>query len=87
METYRIRLNIYIGSATDLADRLGKYLSKGYLKNAKVNSYIYNALLDYGHSSFSLSILEYIDITNLSEDKARKLILEREQYYLNSRAK
>jgi len=45
--------------------------------------YICNALLHHGHSSFSLTILEYIDISNLSLEKARKLILEREQNYLN----
>jgi hypothetical protein len=33
---------------------------------------------------FSLSILENINIKNLSKDKARKLILEREQHYLDT---
>jgi group I intron endonuclease len=28
--------------------------------------------------------LGYVDISNLSKDKARKLILEREQYYIDS---
>jgi group I intron endonuclease len=46
--------------------------------------YICNALFHHGHSSFNLSILEYIDITNLSKDKAKKLILSREQHFLDS---
>jgi hypothetical protein len=37
--------------------------------------YICNTLLYHGHSSFSLLIVEYIDITNLSKDKVKKLIL------------
>jgi hypothetical protein len=46
--------------------------------------YIYNALLHHGYSAFTLSILEFIDITSLSKDEAKKLILEREQYFLDS---
>lgn len=34
--------------------------------------YIYNALLHYGYGAFSLSILEYIDISNLSKEDAKK---------------
>jgi hypothetical protein len=45
--------------------------------------HICNALKEHGYSTFSLSIIEYINITDLSLDKARKLILEREQYYLD----
>lgn len=72
---------IYIGSAVDLAKRLKDYFSSFYLKRAK--NYICNALVVHTHSAFSISILEYIDITNLSVEESRKLILEREQVYLN----
>ena len=48
-----------------------------------MNNLICRALLLHGHYSFSLSILEYIDIWNLSKEDARKLILEREQHYLD----
>jgi hypothetical protein len=41
------------------------------------------ALLRHTHCAFSLSILEYINVSNLSKDEARKLILSREQYYIN----
>jgi group I intron endonuclease len=46
--------------------------------------YIYRALLHHGYSKFSLSILEYIDISGLSKSEARKLILEREQFYIDN---
>jgi group I intron endonuclease len=40
----------------------------------KVNMLIYKALLKYGHSKFSLEILEYCD---------RDCVIKREQYYLD----
>jgi group I intron endonuclease len=46
--------------------------------------YICNALLHHGYSSFTLTILEYINISNLSKENARKLILERKQHYIDS---
>lgn len=46
--------------------------------------HINRALLHHGHNAFSLSILEYIDITNLSVEEKRKLILLREQFFLDS---
>jgi group I intron endonuclease len=73
----------YVGSAFNLADRLGRYYSKNYIENAKENSYIYNAMLIHGYSAFSLTILEFIDISNLSLEESKKLILEREQKYLD----
>jgi group I intron endonuclease len=73
---------IYIGSAIDLSKRFSQYYSKSYLKRNK--SYINNALSLHGFSSFSLTILEYVEITNLSKDKAKKLILEREQHYFHT---
>lgn len=73
----------YVGSAFDLSKRLKKYFRKSYLEPNKTR-YINNALLHYGYSAFSLTILEYIDISNLSIAEARKLILEREQFYIDS---
>lgn len=43
------------------------------------NSCIFNAILNHGYSSFSVTIMEYIEISNLTKAEARKLILEREQ--------
>jgi group I intron endonuclease len=79
--TYKELGKIYVGSAFDLYKRFLLYYSKGYLEKNK--SYINNALLLHGYSKFSLSILEYIDVTHLSKEEARKLILEREQFYID----
>lgn len=73
---------LYIGSAVDLTKRLKVYLTQSYLKRYKT-VYIYNALLCHGYSAFSLTIIEYIDITNLSKEEARKKILLCEQKYLD----
>jgi hypothetical protein len=72
----------YVGSSIDLSIRFSSYYSLPYLIRRK-SSYICNALLKDGYSNFSLTILEYIDISNLSKDQAKNLILEREQYYFN----
>jgi len=73
----------YIGSAIDLSIRFRSYNSKAYLICYNY-SYTYNALRCQGYSIFSLSIIEIIDISNLSKEKTWKSILEREQYYISS---
>jgi group I intron endonuclease len=72
----------YVGSAIDLSRRLRYYYSSSNLK--REDNYISRALICHGYSAFSLTILEYIDISNLSSDEAKTLILFREQYYLDS---
>ena len=71
----------YVGSAVNLSERMYQYFSLLWLK--QVDSYISRALIHHTHSAFSLSILEYIDISNFSKEEARKFILGREQYYLD----
>lgn len=62
----------YVGSAVNLANRFYAYYNLKYtLKSAMAIS---RALLKYGHSEFSLHILEYCEVHN---------VLEREQYYLD----
>jgi hypothetical protein len=73
----------YIGSAVDLSIRFRSYYSKTHLVRYN-KSYIYNVLHYHGYSAFSLSILEYIDITNLSKEEVRRLIIEREQWYIDT---
>lgn len=46
--------------------------------------YISRALLYHGYFGFSLAILEYVDISNLSLEQAKKLIVAREQFYIDS---
>lgn len=48
----------YVGSASNLAERMYQYFSLPKLKRA--NNYICNALICHTHSAFSLSVLEYI---------------------------
>jgi group I intron endonuclease len=73
----------YIGSGVDLTKRLNDYFLISYLNRNK-SMHICNALRLHGYSAFSLTILEYLIITNLSKENSKKLILSREQYYLNT---
>ena len=62
----------YVGSGVDLAKRLGNYYNiKELSRNPRP---IQDALLKYGHSNFTLEILEYSPKTKL---------IEREQFYLD----
>lgn len=71
----------YVGSAIDLSKRLKCYFSSSELK--RVDNYISKALLHHTHSAFSLTIFEYIDISSKSVKETCKLILEREQFYID----
>jgi len=73
----------YIGSAFDLSKRFNSYYTRAYLSNVKGNSYIYNAILKHDYFAFHLRILEYLDVSDLSVKEARKLILEREQHFID----
>lgn len=72
----------YIGSAADLSKRLKNYFNKSYLELNKT-MYISRALLLHSYDSFSLTILESIEIKEFSKSEVRKYILEREQFYLD----
>jgi group I intron endonuclease len=63
----------YIGSARDLRRRLMGYFNINQLARTS-NAYISRALLKYGYSAFSLTILEYCDLDSL---------IEREQHYID----
>lgn len=62
----------YVGSSVNLGRRLVNYYDLKHLM--KNNMSIYKALLKYGHSKFTLEILEYCD---------RNCVIEREQYYMD----
>jgi len=64
---------IYIGQSIDLAKRFIKYLNLSYLK-IRYTLVISRVLIKYGYSNFSLDILEYCDIADLTKI---------EQYYLD----
>ena len=61
MWTHNVSGKRYLGSAFDLSKRMYLYFFIKYLECNK-SIYISNALLHHGNSSFSLTILEYIDI-------------------------
>ena len=66
----------YVGSGLDLKKRLSNYYSLKY-KNKKISlgqSAIYSALLKYGPSHFSLTVLEYCN---------RDILIKREQFYID----
>ena len=71
--TNKITKDIYIGQSIDLSKRFIKYFNISYLKNREA-LVISRALIKYGYSNFSLEILEYCNIANLTE---------REQYYMD----
>lgn len=66
----------YVGSSISLSKRFSNYYSSAFLSRTlnKENSGIYNAILKYGYSNFSLDILEYCK---------PDLLIKREQYYID----
>nr|AKM22529.1 GIY-YIG endonuclease [Cordyceps militaris]AKM22656.1 hypothetical protein [Cordyceps militaris]AKM22671.1 hypothetical protein [Cordyceps militaris]AKM22703.1 hypothetical protein [Cordyceps militaris]AKM22734.1 hypothetical protein [Cordyceps militaris] len=69
----KVTNDTYVGQSIDLAKRFIKYFNLSYLKNRE-SLVISRALIKHGYSNFSLEILEYCDINNLTE---------REQYYMD----
>jgi excinuclease UvrABC nuclease subunit len=71
----KISGEFYIGSAVDLNKRMSEYYRESYITHpSRGKSIICYALVKYGYSNFSLSILEYCD---------RYEVITREQYYLD----
>ena len=65
--------DFYIGQSKNIKNRFKNYFNVSYLKS-KQGFIISRALLKYGYSNFSLTILEYCNSSDL---------LVREQYYLD----
>jgi len=60
--TNNINGHTYVGSSINLSARMRSYLNTNYLKSKQnINMPIIKALLKYGHSNFSLWILEYAE--------------------------
>ena len=75
--TNNINGKFYIGSSLKLSVSFLNYFHLSYLTFYQNKSLIYKSLLKYGHSNFTLEILEFC--------KNNKIyILEREQYYLDN---
>lgn len=66
----------YVGSSITLSKRFSIYYSLNSMKRKvnKESSAIYSAILKYGHSNFSLDILEYCE---------SEVLISREQYYID----
>ena len=71
MFTNKITGHTYVGQSIDISNRFKNYFNISYLKS-KDGFRISRAILKYGYSNFSITILEYCNISDL---------LKREQYY------
>jgi hypothetical protein len=71
----------YIGSSSNLSRRIQCYYRTTYLN--RDNTRFCKAILLHNLSAFTLTIFEYIDISHLPKNEARKLIMQREQLYFN----
>jgi group I intron endonuclease len=59
--------HFYIGSSSNLSNRMRNYLNTSFLKNNKNNNMpIIQAILKYGHENFALLILELLSFKDLS---------------------
>ena len=73
MLTKKLTNDIYIGQSIDISKRFINYFNLSYIKSK--NSFIISrALIKYGYSNFSVTILEYCDKSDLNL---------REQYYFD----
>jgi group I intron endonuclease len=79
--THKESGKMYVGSAVDLSLRLKDYYSPLNLKRR--DNYISRALILHTHSAFSLTILEFISIENLSLEETHQLIFSKEQYFFD----
>ena len=73
MFTNKLTNDTYIGQSKNLANRFKNYFNISYLKH-KSSLVISRALIKYGYSNFSITILEYCEIPDL---------VSREQYYFD----
>jgi len=74
MFTNKLTNDIYIGQSINLANRFKNYFNISYLKH-KDSLVISRALIKYGFSNFSITILEYCETSDL---------VAREQYYFDT---
>jgi group I intron endonuclease len=73
MLTNKVTNDTYIGQSADISKRFKNYFNLSYIKS-KDSFIISRALIKYGYSNFSVTILEYCDKSDL---------LVREQYYFD----
>lgn len=64
MLTNKLTNHIYIGQSRDISKRFTNYFNPTYIKS-KDNFMVSRALIKYGYSNFSITILEYCDKSDL----------------------
>jgi len=78
----KVNRKSYIGSSIDLYNRLHTYLCLN--KTGRIhNKHLQNAFNKYGIDKFDIKILEILDCENLSKDKIRILLKDREQHWMD----
>jgi len=80
----KINNKVYVGSSSNLTERFNAHFS-----GSNSNKHLQKDIELYGINNFAFSILEFIDIDlkKISVEEARKILLEREQYYLDELCK
>jgi group I intron endonuclease len=78
----------YVGSSMQLATRISSHrcsvINWGVYKDRGC-PILYKSVLKYGWNNFKFGVLENIDIPdNLNSEEIKKIILDREQYYLDN---
>lgn len=78
----------YVGSTANLIVRISSHrchvLNWGKYKNSG-SPIFYRSVLKYSWLNFKFGVLEYVDLSNITNlDEKKKIILKREQYYLDN---
>ena len=77
----------YIGSTVNLAARISSHRSRisNWDKYKNTNSsLLYKTIIKYDWTNFQLGVLEYIDLSHITNDKdKRQIILNKEQFYID----
>lgn len=75
----------YVGSSINLHRRIQEYFNpeRSLRELKRGESILYKSLLKYGYQSFTLEILEIVNVDNLNSTEARIMLLDREQYYID----
>lgn len=75
----------YIGSSINLHRRIQEYFNpeRSLRELKRGESMMYKSLLKYGYQSFTLEILETVNVDNLNSTEAKTILLEREQHYID----
>lgn len=76
----------YIGSSGNLCRRLLEYFNNNRLNTelGRGDSIIYSAIIKYGWQSFTLEIMEIVDIDGLNNVDKRDLLMSREQHFIDT---